>query len=127
MVHSLEFGKCDFLLLLISCPDEGLGMPLLQDEIFETQIEENSQKVKRYVGGYICKKLKIKATKDNQSEWIALKGKGRLLEPSEEVMDAVNKSDEVFSQYNGQKLSLRQDSDPLGRVQRLILKKNIHY
>ena len=67
-----------------------------------------------------AKKLKIKATKDNQSEWIALKGEGRLLEPSEEVMDAVNKSDEVFSQYNGQKLSLRQASDPLSRVQRLI-------
>ena len=126
MVHSLEFGKCDFLLLLISCPDEGLDMPLLQDEIFETQIEENSQKVKRYVGGYICEKLKIKATKDNQSEWIALKGEGRLLEPSEEVMDAVNESDEVFSQFNGQKISLRQVSDPLGRLQRLILKKNIH-
>ena len=56
MVHSLEFWKSIFPLLLISCPDEGLDMPLLQDEIFETQIEENSQKVKRYVGGYICKK-----------------------------------------------------------------------
>ena len=38
-------------------------------------------------------------------------------------LDAVNKSDEVFSQFDGQKLSLRQASDPLGRVKKLILKK----
>ena len=30
---------------------------------------------------------------------------------------------EIFSQFNGQKISLRQASDPLGRVQRLVLKK----
>ena len=74
------------------------------------------------VGGYICKKLKLEV-KQNQSEWVALKGEGRLLEPSDEVMEVVDKADQVFAQFHSNHISLRKTFDPVGKVIRLIMKK----
>ena len=76
-------------------------MPVLHDEVFQTQTEENVSKVRKHVGGYICKKLNLKASKDNQSEWVSRKGEGRLLEPCQEVMDTIDKADMCFTQFNG--------------------------
>ena len=97
-------------------------MPLLQDEVFETESEENYVKVKRMVGWYICKKLKLEV-KQHQSEWVALKGEGRLLEPSDEVMEVVDKADQVFAQFHSNNISLPKTFDPVGKVIRLIMKK----
>ena len=108
---------------MIYFTDEGLSMPLLQDEVFSTQTEENLVMVRKLVGGYICKKLNLKASRTNPSEWVAMKGEGRLLEPCSEVMDTVEKADQLFTQFNGKKISLRKTSDPIGKVIKYILKE----
>ena len=99
-------------------------MPVLDDEVFQTQTEENVVKVRKYVGGYICKKLNLKASKDNQSEWVSRKGEGRLLEPCQEVMHTIDKADMCFTQFNGKNISLRKTYNPIAKVLKFILRKH---
>ena len=80
-------------------------MPVLHDGVFQTQTEENVSKVRKHVGGYICKKLNNKASKDNKSEWVSTKGEGRLLESCQEVMDTIDKADMCFTQFDGKNIN----------------------
>ena len=99
-------------------------MPLLQDEVFSTQTEENSVMVRKLVGGYICKKINLKARRNIPSEWVAKKGEGRPIESCSKVMDTVEKADQLFTQFNGNKISLRKTSDPIGKVIKYILREH---
>ena len=79
--------------------------------------------MRNYVGGYICRKLKLKSSGQVPNSWVHLKGEGRLLQPNENIQDILSKCDKIFSAFKGiSPFSLRKCRDPLGKVQNLITK-----
>ena len=79
--------------------------------------------MRSYVGGYICRKLKIKPADQVPNSWIHLKGEGRLIQPSEGIQDILEKCDKVFNDFNGMSISLKKCSNPLGKVIGLMMRK----
>ena len=99
-------------------------MPDCHDELFQFEHEKKATEMKNYVGGYICRKLKLQSSEQVPNSWVYLKGQGRLLQPDEAIQDVLSKCDKIFSAFNGTSpFSLRKCKDPLGKVQNLITKK----
>ena len=106
---------------------------LIDDDIKETVTDvtdefhefgnETSNEGRNYVAGYICRKLKLKPnTETNANSWISLKGEGRLLEPSSDLVKLCEKCDQIFDAFNGK--SVRICHDPLGKLISCILSKH---
>ena len=93
------------------------------DEFCQYENETKAKEMQSYIGGFICKKLNLKPSKQVPKSWIHLKGEGRLLQPSEALQDSLEKCDKVFNNFNGLSTSLRKCHDPLGEVIGLMLRK----
>ena len=77
--------------------------PILQDEFFDKTERESD--VLKYIAGAMCRKFNLKA-KETQTpdSWISIKGQGRLIEPSDDVFEAVKQFDDIFNSFHGKEL-----------------------
>ena len=94
----------------------------ISDEFCNTECPvTTNDDARKYVAGYICRKLNLRRdlSKKDKSSWIYLKGEGRLLEPTSELIDLIKSCDKVFSQYHGNTIQV--GKHPLKKVQNLIL------
>ena len=91
------------------------------DEFYEFD-NESPNEGRNYVAGYICKKLMLQPkTEPDSNSWISIKGEGRLLEPSSDLVKLCEECDKIFDVFNG--IGIRMCHDPLGKVISFILSK----
>ena len=96
------------------------NVPQIEDELYEFANETNE--ARNYVAGYICKKFNIQGSSGKSSDsWISMKGDGKLVEPSKEIVDICAKCDDIFNTFHGQRINAC--FNPLGKLQCIILKK----
>lgn len=93
----------------------------LTDEFYDFNCEINEGR--NYVAGYITKKLNLPTAETfDQSNWIHIKGGGKLKQPTTETVEICAKCDSIFNEFN--KSSLRLCYNPLGKVTNLILRRH---
>ena len=85
--------------------------------------ESSNSETRNYVIGFVARKLGVKQ-KQNSSEtaWVSLKGKGRLLEPREDLKSVCEISDKMFDSFHGN--GLRMCKDPFFSLCKQIMKEN---
>ena len=90
--------------------DEFADLPDIDRDIFE------------YCIGAKCRKFNLAREQSApQNRWIETKGHGKLVQPAPSVVEAFRKCDSIFDSFHGKEL--RQCNDPIGSVQKLIMKK----
>lgn len=94
------------------------------DEITDLDLQPNEPR--NYVAGYIAKKLSLLPSREqNLNSWISVKGEGRLVEPSSDLIDMVAKCDAVFNSFHGKEL--RVGKNPMEKLNTIILKEYPHF
>ena len=79
----------------------------------------NSQ-ARNYVIGFVGKKLGLQPKKNpNPDSWIKIKGKGRLFEPSDDLVEICEVCENRFEEINGSGVSL--GDNPLGGIIKSIM------
>ena len=77
-----------------------------------------------YIAGYICRKVGFEGSSTSDpNSWIALRGEGRLIQPSTMMKDLVDKCDKVFNEFHGSGLEICRN--PIHRVVNKILSKYV--
>ena len=79
---------------------DDLHMKVFQD-IPDNVKEMSNFEARNYVIGFIGKKLGLRPRSSQKSEsWISLKGKGRLFEPSDELINICEICDRKFDEFH---------------------------
>jgi hypothetical protein len=93
----------------------------VEDEIIHLDIEPNEPR--NYVAGYICKKLNLLPNDtENLSSWISVKGEGKLVEPTPDLISMIATCDGLFDNFHGK--GIRVGKNPLEKLTAFILKQN---
>ena len=88
--------------------------------------EASNREARNFVIGYVGRKMGLKPRKtSNEWSWISLKGKGRLFEPSDELIAICESCDKVFDNFHGD--GLRICKNPFNKLWKEILKGNPTY
>ena len=101
--------------------DSDPSVPDLNDEVLQSPDVEKD--IFEYIVGAVCRKFNISSNieKQPQNSLISIKGAGKLIQPKEETVLMCRKINDIFDSFNGS--FLNKCVDPLGSVQRLIMKK----
>jgi hypothetical protein len=90
----------------------------IEDESILVEVESNEPR--NYVAGYICKKLNLlPSDTENLSSWVSVKGEGKLVEPSPNLISMVAKCDDLFDVFHGK--GIKVGKNPLEKVSSFIL------
>ena len=99
---------------------EDVTVPELSDEFAD--LPDIDRDIFEYCIGAICRKFKLAREESApQNQWIETKGHGKLVQPAPSVVEAFRKCDNIFYSFHGKEL--RQCNDPIGSVQKIIMKK----
>ena len=102
------------------CPRKKETKTTIAYENESSRIRELSDnEAKNYVIGFVGKKLGLKGKMPTSETWIGLKGQGKLLEPSDELINICDKCDIMFDKFHG--AGFRDCSDPQKALVKFIL------